>query len=229
MIQDSVTKQLMTKFSGMKNRCYSEKNPGYHRYGGRGIKIYKPWLENPKTFVDWAVENGYQPGLSIDRINNDHSYTPNNCQFITKKQNSNKGTKTDILIPDLEESDEILIRETHIDSKVFKYYEMISQLIYNSDRETVIPYILTGYLIGVMKKHNLTIDGNIIDYYNELKNKLYPKEKPKRKVKDAPVQGNFTKDEISNAMQERITEEQELDLEKDFVEEKPKEGITDAR
>ena len=113
----------------------------------------------------------------------------------------------------------ILIRDVRIESRVFKLFSSVSQLIYNSDRETVIPYILTGYLIGIMKKHNLTINENIIDYHTELKNKLYPKATViVEEQKDGTV--------ISKAMEERIDEE--LDIENDFIETKPKERITNA-
>lgn len=63
-----------------KNNCH------YSCYGGRGITICKEWLESPKSFFDWALKNGYKKGLSIDRINNDGNYCPENCRWVTQKE-----------------------------------------------------------------------------------------------------------------------------------------------
>lgn len=79
----------MRKFSQMKSRCYNSKHKAYKNYGGRGIKIYKEWLENPKKFYNWAINSGYREGLSIDRIDVNGSYEPNNCRWITNLQQQN--------------------------------------------------------------------------------------------------------------------------------------------
>ena len=73
----------------MKLRCTNPKDKAYRRYGGRGIKICDEWLDYMK-FKHWALENGYEPGLTIDRIDNDGNYEPDNCQFITQSENSKK-------------------------------------------------------------------------------------------------------------------------------------------
>lgn len=73
-------------WSGMKQRCYNPKAHGYYLYGGRGIAICDEWLNNFWTFSKWAKENGYEPGLSIDRINGDGNYEPNNCRWATAKE-----------------------------------------------------------------------------------------------------------------------------------------------
>jgi hypothetical protein len=80
---------LYNVWSGMRRRCYNRKHEGYHRYGGRGIKICEEWRMNPTAFVNWGIENGYRKGLTIDRIDNDGNYQPNNCRFVTIKVNSN--------------------------------------------------------------------------------------------------------------------------------------------
>lgn len=74
----------------MHERCESDKHIRYDKYGGRGISVCKEWGEY-KPFAEWARENGYADGLSIDRINNDDGYYPGNCRWATiKEQNNNK-------------------------------------------------------------------------------------------------------------------------------------------
>ena len=74
---------------GMKQRCENALHNSYGRYGGRGIFICRDWsiFEN---FRDWALNNGYEPGLTIDRINNDDGYYPENCRWadlVTQQNN----------------------------------------------------------------------------------------------------------------------------------------------
>lgn len=78
-------------WSGMKQRCYYSKCRSYKDYGGRGITICDEWLNDFKTFYDWAISNGYKEGLTIDRKNNDGNYEPQNCRWITNsEQQKNK-------------------------------------------------------------------------------------------------------------------------------------------
>ena len=74
----------------MKRRCYNLQDKRFHRYGGRGIKICPEWLNDYPVFKKWALANNYKPGLSIDRIDNDGDYCPNNCQWITMRENARK-------------------------------------------------------------------------------------------------------------------------------------------
>ena len=75
--------KLYRVYYGMKARCYDEHHQYYAHYGGRGIKICQEWLDNNKTFFDWAMENGYQENLTIDRIDADGDYEPNNCRWVS--------------------------------------------------------------------------------------------------------------------------------------------------
>lgn len=71
----------------MQLRCYYPSTPSYADYGKRGIKMCKEWRHDYVAFRDWALANGYQEGLHIDRENNEGDYTPENCRFVTCKIN----------------------------------------------------------------------------------------------------------------------------------------------
>lgn len=78
-------------WNGMKTRCYNKNFLYYCNYGGRGIKICDEWKNDFSKFYEWAINNGYKEGLTIDRINNDGNYEPNNCRWVTRaEQNRNK-------------------------------------------------------------------------------------------------------------------------------------------
>ena len=70
----------------MKQRCLNKNSKDYANYGGRGIKIYQEWIDNPITFYNWAINNGYNDNLSIDRIDNNGNYEPSNCRWVTPKE-----------------------------------------------------------------------------------------------------------------------------------------------
>lgn len=70
-------------YIGMKQRCYNPDNREYNLYGGRGITISKEWLGKYGAikFIIWSLENGWEDGLTIDRMNNDLGYSPDNCRW----------------------------------------------------------------------------------------------------------------------------------------------------
>lgn len=77
---------LYKVWTNMKTRCYNGGDKWYVRYGGRGIKVCDEWRESPEVFCKWTKENGWEPGLHIDRIDNDGDYGPSNCRFVTPRK-----------------------------------------------------------------------------------------------------------------------------------------------
>lgn len=77
---------LHKRWCDIKYRCYNPKSSRFHRYGGRGIKMCDEWFNDYVSFRDWCYSNGYKEGLTIDRIDNDGDYEPNNCRWVTQKE-----------------------------------------------------------------------------------------------------------------------------------------------
>lgn len=82
---------LWRVWSGLMSRCLYQGNTAYRYYGGKGIKVCKQWMKYT-AFKTWAVANGYERGLSIDRIDAGGNYTPSNCRWITREENSRRAS-----------------------------------------------------------------------------------------------------------------------------------------
>ena len=83
--------KLYNRWHLIKNRCYNKNYNRYKDYGGRGIRVCDEWKNDFKTFYDWAINNGYNDKLTLDRIDVNGNYEPENCRWITNlEQQHNK-------------------------------------------------------------------------------------------------------------------------------------------
>lgn len=80
--------RLYSIHSNMLQRCENPQNKAYPNYGGRGISVCDEW-HDVREFYAWAVSNGYEPHLTLERKNNDGNYEPSNCRWATYKEQAN--------------------------------------------------------------------------------------------------------------------------------------------
>lgn len=84
-------------FHGMKQRCYNKESSTYRWYGAKGIQVCNEWMDNPLSFEEWAIQNGYDDDLTIDRIDEDKGYSPDNCRWIPNPQNAKYKSTTSLI------------------------------------------------------------------------------------------------------------------------------------
>lgn len=85
--------RLYRIWTDMRTRCSYKSHKSYYRYGGRGIRICNEWLKF-ESFMEWALSHGYKNNLTIDRIDNDGNYDPDNCRWATSSEQELNKKKT---------------------------------------------------------------------------------------------------------------------------------------
>jgi hypothetical protein len=80
---------LYSTYQGMLNRCYRPSFKQYDDYRGRGIEVCDDWRNSFEAFADWALDNGWEKGLTLDRKENEKGYSPANCRWVTHETQAN--------------------------------------------------------------------------------------------------------------------------------------------
>ena len=133
-IHNKIAKKLFTRhglnntklnavWKGMKKRCFNENSTEYINYGGRGITMCPEWSNDFETFYMWAISNGYQEGLSIDRIDNNGNYEPSNCRWITRQEQAYNRRSNKLLLYNGEYLPmKLIAKMENVDYDKFRYY-----------------------------------------------------------------------------------------------------------
>lgn len=148
---------IYRRYLDMKGRCYNKNNCNYKYYGARGIKICEEWLgkNGYKNFEKWALENGYKKELSLDKIDNNGNYSPNNCRWTNQRiQNINKR-------PSIKNKSGFVGVRMH-SSKTF-YYGSVK--INNKDYYTGSS---KNIIIAAIMRNNYIIDNHLDNELNDL-------------------------------------------------------------
>lgn len=86
--------RLYGAYRDMKSRCYNHRNVGYRHYGGKGIRVCEKWLDSYGAFKEWALLNGYNDELTLDRRDINKDYCPENCRWATFTEQQNNTSRT---------------------------------------------------------------------------------------------------------------------------------------
>lgn len=99
-MQSAEIKKLHLAHKNMISRCYDPASAAYANYGARGIAVCEEWRKSRAAFVSWALQSGHEMDLSLDRINNDKGYSPENCRWATISQQLNNQRRNHLVTLD---------------------------------------------------------------------------------------------------------------------------------
>ena len=140
-------------WKGMKNRCYNNNTEDFNTYGNRGITVCDQWRNDFMSFYKWSMQNNYQDGFEIDRINNDGNYCPENCRWVTHIVNCrNRGLRSN------NTSGYIGIKQTRHKrwvSAIVVNYKTIYLGVYGTKKEAAQAY--NNYVVKNDTQHTLNI------------------------------------------------------------------------
>lgn len=159
-------KHLYDIWSKMRKRCLKQDSPRYQDYGGRGIGICDEWARDFDAFVDWSMANGYEIGLTIDRIDNDGNYEPGNCRWSTRRQ-QNRNKRTNLMVTYRGETKDLM---TWCEELGLKYDPVHHRITHGWDVETAFTKPLTSEVesfASVCRRHGIK-DTVVYDRINRL-------------------------------------------------------------
>lgn len=81
--------RLRKCYGDIKQRCYNPQSQGWKHYGAKGVRLCEDWLACPSAFFAWSLQNGWAPGLSLDRLR-PGDYSPSNCEWVTRAENTRR-------------------------------------------------------------------------------------------------------------------------------------------
>jgi len=155
--------RLYAIYSGMKQRCYNSENSHYSNYGEKGIYICNEWMsENGlQNFIEWSLNNGYNENLTIDRIDSNKGYSPDNCQWITQSSNSSRKRTGDIIVKDgLDTAERNIIiakaggtaGKNSVNYKISLLADMVKEIGVTPDDKSVVVSLENGKIVIEKKK-----------------------------------------------------------------------------
>jgi len=147
--------KLKNVWGSMKERCYNPNSNSYKWYGEKGVKIYSEWLDRKLgffNFYNWAINNGYKEGLTIDRVDYDGNYEPSNCEWVTPIIQSNNTCR----------NIKINIRnKTQTLAEWAREYNLPYRLVLNRYNHGVIGKDLIEPLLDIESKKGIEVNGII--------------------------------------------------------------------
>lgn len=124
--------KLYYVWQDMRKRCTNPNHHAYEYYGGRGITVCDEWLNSYEAFQEWALNNGYEQGLTIDRENNNEGYSPDNCRWVTMLvQSHNQRPRKDMTLSNSPNAKPVDMYS--IDGQFIKHYDSIKEACIDND------------------------------------------------------------------------------------------------